>query len=411
MAKIEMSTTKWTVRSTFRKRNQLNFDLAIQRKGNNWDNEKQSLYIHSHIFGYPTPLLFVIEQSESAGEKLKNPIFHLADGKQRTSTLIQFLEDGFKLHDNTPSYIDNEGNEVEIAGKLYSELPEEIQTELNDSNLSVAYLKNIDEDEVEEMFFRLNNGVPLSKIEMTRAKAGSDIMNFINSVSEMPFFSNTISLTSTMRKRFVDQELILQILQYIIDGSTDFSGKNIQQFAIDMRKENGITEEYQNQIIDTAKYLAEALPDNIVELKKLHVPMIFNTAMQAIEDEINPEKFGGWVQLFLNHKPSAYTSASGAGTAKADRVATRYKEMLKHYTNNINEVSDYVKPVIKESGRKKGRPSKVTVLEVKIQPEETVEPEVETVEPEMITVEPEVEESVESEPETEIIGELFQDAV
>ena len=367
MAKIELSTTKWTVRSTYKKQKQLNFEMAVQRKENNWDNEKQSLFIHSLIYGYPTPSFFVIEQSEENGEKLKNAIYHLADGKQRTTTIIQFKNDGFKLHDNTPSIIDEEGNEIEISGKLYSELPKEIQDEFDDCNLMVAYLKNITEDEIEEMFFRLNNGVPLSKMEMTRARAGSELMNFINDVSQMPFFSDTISLTGLMKKRFVDQEIILQILQYLIDGSTDFSGKVVQQFAVDMRKE-GIEEDYKNQVIDTAKYLYEALPDNQSNLKKIHAPMIFITAMQAMEDGVSPKKFGGWVQLFMNNKPTKYTATTSSSTAKADTVATRINEIKKHYNSNIGEVGNYEKPVPKETiaSGKRGRPAK-PVLEVVIE--------------------------------------------
>ena len=66
-----------------------------------------------------------------------------------------------------------------------------------------------------------------------------------------------------------------------------------------------------------------------MSLKKLHVPAIFITAIQAIENEIPAEKFGGWVQIFMSHKPQAYTKDTGSGTAASTKVESRILAMKK----------------------------------------------------------------------------------
>lgn len=68
--------------------NSLVFDLPIQRKGNVWDIKRKSKMVHSVILNWPTASLIASKEGRT---------LNFLDGKQRLTTLISFVENGFAL--------------------------------------------------------------------------------------------------------------------------------------------------------------------------------------------------------------------------------------------------------------------------------------------------------------------------
>ena len=62
---------------------------------------------------------------------------------------------------------------IDVSGMKFSSLPETLQDIVSDYSLTVYYFDGITEDEITELFWRLNNGKPLSAIELTRVKTKS----------------------------------------------------------------------------------------------------------------------------------------------------------------------------------------------------------------------------------------------
>lgn len=87
-----MSSTKlYTIREQVIKMNETNslvFDLPIQRKGNVWDIKRKSKMVHSVILNWPTASLIASKEGRT---------LNFLDGKQRLTTLISFVENGFAL--------------------------------------------------------------------------------------------------------------------------------------------------------------------------------------------------------------------------------------------------------------------------------------------------------------------------
>lgn len=71
--------------------------------------------------------------------------------------------------------IENDGNggTVDINGLSFSELPEEIQEVINDTNIPICAKDEMDWDEEERNFYNLNNGKPLTAATKNRVKAKS----------------------------------------------------------------------------------------------------------------------------------------------------------------------------------------------------------------------------------------------
>lgn len=142
----------------------IDFNHIIQRSYV-WERKRKSALIESMIIGYPIPPVFAKRSDDGTGKRGGN-IYAIMDGKQRLSTVAQFLNDEFALSDLPPvSYMDEaNGGEcgADISGMKFSELPEALQDHLNSVIFSVTYFDNLSKEEERELFKRLNAGKPLS---------------------------------------------------------------------------------------------------------------------------------------------------------------------------------------------------------------------------------------------------------
>lgn len=337
---IEKTSRPFTVKALHKrfKRGELNFDLAIQRNADIWSADKKSLLIHSCIYGYPIPPFYCVEQDSS--------LYNFIDGKQRLTNLFQFLDGEFSLSDNTPLVDD-----MDISGLTFEQLPEDYQEEILDTYLSITFLKNITEEEIEEVFFRLNNGVSLTKIELIRSKASGMVMDFINQLTDSPFFKKSLNLTVTQRKRYVDQEIVLQILSLLLyNTDRGFSGNELMELAEEL-KENGINDTTKDMIYEVTDYLSQAFPHKNKFLRKTNIAALFIIAQRAMMQDVKQSQFGGWAQQFFNNlKPGCdYNDTTRSGSAKANKIRKRLEILNNNFDNNIMTAKEYEKP---KTGRK-----------------------------------------------------------
>ena len=146
-AKIE-----WTARKLYKmvQRSEITFDNAVQR-GLVWDNKKKSLLIHSMLSGYPVPPFYAAKN----GDK-----YDMLDGKQRINAVVDFIGGKFELEGipevESPND-DGTSDMVDINTLCFDEIEEPLREELQDYSLTAYYFDAVTEEEVSEMFFRLNN--------------------------------------------------------------------------------------------------------------------------------------------------------------------------------------------------------------------------------------------------------------
>lgn len=304
----------------------LNFDLAIQRKQNIWDIKKQSLLIHSILVGYYVPAIVAIKDEGK---------LNVVDGKQRLSSVFLYTENDFVLDKTTPTV-----NGVTIAGKTFSQLPEELQNILNNYKFDVSIGDNLSDTEIEDLFFRLNNGVPLNTIEITRALLGNKIISFLKDITDHPFFQHKINMSASAKKRYTDQELVLQILRLIYHPGEGLSSKEMKPFVEELKSED-LKAKLKSSMDNALYYLNEAFPKKKKFLKKLHVPMLFNLTLYIIHNNLISKipaiRFGDWAVGFFENPPEDYKQAGQSGSARKENVQTRLRSMKEHFSNYFAE--------------------------------------------------------------------------
>ena len=334
-------TPKWLIKNE----ENLRFDLSIQRQPV-WDEDRQSLFIHSLIYGYPVPYFYAQDTGDD--------FLWMLDGKQRFTTVISFIKDGFALSNSTP---DVDG--IEITGHKFSELPEDFQDEIKNFSFIINTFKNLSDEQRDEIFLRLNNGMSLTKMELTRVIASSKIMDFISEISEYDFFKKA-NISDKSRTRYVDQENVLQVISILINGNNSgFSSKEMMSFAEKLKNE-GIPDNIQEIVRNITEYLSNAITGKEKFVKKVNIPIIYYIAVNAMNSDISPEKFGGFLQKFFkeNTPGSKYSGACYAKSASKESIKTRTDELMAYYDGNIYDAPNYKEPEPKVTGRR-GRPKTV----------------------------------------------------
>lgn len=341
----------------------LRFDYPIQRKGGQWDELQQSLLIHSIAGDLPIPPILVLK-----GEVDEKEIDYVLDGKQRTTTVLNFIagvkdkdgiypERAYRLHKYTPD-VELEGTEepFEIQGKYFDQLDEVVQTEIMSAGFQIQRLEGASDELIEELFNRWNNGTPLSKQQKARAKMGVANAKIIDDILKHKLFVDEIAkFTPLQFKRSEDEGVVLQTLMIMTKDEeefTSFVADNILLFAGEMRDVD-ITEAT-NALRDGLDYLV-SLENNSPLFKKLHLPTIIMMAKKAHDENIYPIVFNAWLEDFslainLRTRSKAfiqtdYKNHMGAGSVKKINVLGRKNTMLIHFNKFVER---YEIPVIEK---------------------------------------------------------------
>lgn len=308
------------------KSHKISFDNAVQR-GHCWDKDRKSLLIHSILAGYPIPAFFAAKSQDDNG----SAVYDMLDGKQRSNALVSFLSDDFALT-NVPevSYEDAEGNAVciDVNGMSFSELPECLQDAISDYSLTVYYFDGITEDEISELFWRLNNGKPLTAIELTRVKTKSKAA--IQALAKHQLF--TTMLTESALSKFAQEEIILKALALIYTSKPSLDTKYIRAMCESM--------DVSAAQIGELNAIFDAMLNHIATLKEQGKKSLLKTITTRthflsccyIQHKANKDGREGnvmpWMTSFFSSSAgpstsSQYNDACRQGSSKAEAVDDR----------------------------------------------------------------------------------------
>lgn len=146
--------------------------------------------------------------------------FEVVDGQQRLRTIFEFFQDQFKLSIDSDK-IDNE----EVASKNFSNLSVDLQMKLRDSQVDVVELVNYSDDDIEEMFLRLQNGTPLNAAEKRRAISGN-MRKIVEKLSRHKVFT----LCAFSGNRYAYEDAVAKIMHEIMSPvMTDIKHSSIKK--------------------------------------------------------------------------------------------------------------------------------------------------------------------------------------
>lgn len=320
----------------------INFDHIVQRSYV-WERSRKSALIESMIIGYPIPPVFAKRVDEGTGKRGSN-IYHIMDGKQRLSTIKEYLNDEFALTTLEPvSFMDDEIGEectADISDKKFSELPEALQNFLNTVTINVTYFDNLTKEEERELFKRLNAGKPLSTKSRLLASC-KDIEGLLNIGSHKLFDE---MMTDKARANKNQVALVMKVWCMMNQEINDvcFESKvfnpMLEKTEISETEKLAMIEVF-NLIVDTHETLVGRKEKKVA--KKLytetHMVSLIPYFKKAVEDGIVSEMMADWLVEFFGTESGAsvselYNEAAGSGSAKSSNIIDRDDALSESFT-------------------------------------------------------------------------------
>ncbi len=278
----------------------ISFDSSIQRASGQWSHEQKSNLIHSLFAQYYVPSLCFYKEAKEVDGKSET-FYDVLDGKQRLSVIFEYLNDGFAIKKGTLTFVDDSGTIVDLGGKKFSKLDIGLKKQLEAIKLNVITLEELDALERETMFYRLNDGTPLSVIQRSRALLGEELSSFLNALLEKDFFK-VCNITKNQRKK---EDLLTCLIQGImLNDSTyawkNFNAKSVKDYCKYLKTNFPI--ELQAQVIDAIDFLSEVFCEanieanigatnfkqgQVVFLRRINIPIIINEAMRLCKYKLD----------------------------------------------------------------------------------------------------------------------------
>jgi len=181
-----------------------------------WTNIVKDAFIDTVLRQYPFPEIFV-----AAGEldesKLKRTDW-LVDGQQRLSTLSEYVKGSTDL--------------VFKKSKPYAELTEKQKTDFSDYIVAVRNLGIRSEEEVKEIFSRINSAdYSLKKIERLNAQYSGAFKRFCDELSRHPFFISNKVFSAVAIRRMVDLDFCIILVVTMLSTYFHRDEKNDEYLA------------------------------------------------------------------------------------------------------------------------------------------------------------------------------------
>ena len=169
-----LTKATWPLFTLSKKRSKINTNPDYQRPSV-WTKAQKQMLIDSILRDFDIPKIYLHKTSEDT--------FDVIDGQQRIRTIWSFYDDEFALPKDAEPV-----NGIVVANKKYSELHMDISTIIDSYNLDFVILDNEDEDEIREMFLRLQHGTTLKAQEKRNARPGK-MREFVCELAKHPFFT------------------------------------------------------------------------------------------------------------------------------------------------------------------------------------------------------------------------------
>lgn len=188
--------------------NQLDLDPPYQRRSV-WTKKDKQFFLDTIFRNFPSPAIFLHKTVSDDGKAT----YHVVDGKQRTQTILDFVEDKIK--------ISCDFGDIRLNGKKWSDLKRESDLKQILWNYQIA-VEMIDFPEgtfvVKEIFDRLNrNSRKLTPQELRHARFDGWLISQVDSESNNMDWRTLGITTQSRQKRMLDSQFISELLLVILE--------------------------------------------------------------------------------------------------------------------------------------------------------------------------------------------------
>lgn len=323
-------------------RNVINDSPPYQRESGIWSLEKQQLFLDSLFNDFDVPKIYLHDIS---GEKGRFT-YTVIDGKQRLTTIWDFLDDKITLASDFELYDAVKAKAHPIKpGVAYSKLSDWWKETFKNTSLAVTLVAHADEEDIEELFSRLNNGEPLSASEKRNAKAGA-MVSLIRDVAGLKFFRDRVSFSN---KRLQHHEVAAKFL--LIEHSERTKGEPF----CDLKKRflDQLVDQHKTMSSAEAQKMKAAVESSLKKLVRLFskkdpllgkqaYPPLYYLFVKVIEKEYADKELYSRMKKFLSDFQLLRLQNLQKKEDDREQVLTEFSAHMQQGTNDLNSLRQRV---------------------------------------------------------------------
>jgi len=159
-------------------------EIPDWQRGKVWSLKKKQKFLDTILKGWHIPVLYF--------RKVGDEAFECVDGQQRLTAVWEFFDNKIPLAD--------ESNKL-YGGPLYKNLSPSISDKFDDYICQIEEIEDATDDEVKELFQRLQLGTALNTPEKLNAIEGG-LRDFLRDLSQHPFFKEKVAAQDTRYAHF-----------------------------------------------------------------------------------------------------------------------------------------------------------------------------------------------------------------
>jgi hypothetical protein len=173
-----------------------------------WGSAARVMLVDSILNDIPMPKIFV-----SNTIKDMRTYRSVIDGQQRISTILLFLNDGFRLDNPYKGAYED---------KKFSQLPPEVRNEVLSYAIDFNEASGLSEKELREVYSRVNKYfVPLNRQELRKADYPGEFLRISEELANLDSLDELGLFNATARRRSLDVEYVSELLAAQLKGIND----------------------------------------------------------------------------------------------------------------------------------------------------------------------------------------------
>lgn len=279
-------------------KNKLYFDLNSQRSAGVWDVQWKSDLIYSFLQGYTIPPIYIVK---TGTENIVS--MSVIDGKQRITSVREFLLDVFPMSKNTRPVVDEEGKEYNVAGLKFSQFPQELKEMLLQEEFEVSYYSDMTDDEIAWQMEKLNMQKPLNSTQRANVVIGEEMATAVAEATKNDLFEERVLLTEKKKNSGELKKMIFQSLMlYTGQDVCSLSGQDIEKHMKKNKVDKDTVDKIKEILDDLDSLLPRSAPVN-ENMNSTNIPILvmnYDKYEQMMDDgEITREDYKDFLKYWF----------------------------------------------------------------------------------------------------------------
>jgi len=298
-------------------------DLAppFQRKPV-WSMKNKSFLIDTILNDFPIPEVYIQVLTDKEG----NTKYVVVDGQQRIRSILEYIEGEYAI-------LETEG--AAYPNKFFKDLPDGVKQAFWNYPIVTRELQTNKEEEVKEVFRRLNKYVvPLNDQELRNATYGGHFAALVNNIAEKDdFWADNRIVKASEIKRMLDAEFISELFIAMIGRIQAEEQDKINAFY-KAYNDSFLDKDEKKKAFDRSKNLInKIMGDDLVKtrwhLKNDFFPLFLAFYELEKEYHIQLEQYGTIKKCLTRFSEEVDLSNKKSDYSPKDKRVTEYSENIK----------------------------------------------------------------------------------